>query len=113
MSTVHNFKVMRDPSYAPCGFLIVRRNADGVFNTRSDANTVLVQSDWDFPGVARSFGWDMRSPGCDHDSTDGTVTCNGCGRTASDFITAAFDWLAENEPEGDGSDYFHDWVDPE
>lgn len=74
-------------------------------NVRPTKNSVLVQTDWDFPGTASTFGWDMRevqqedrreSP-CDHHSTDGTVTCRGCGLTATDFISVAYDWLVAND----------------
>lgn len=34
---------------------------------------------------------------CSHSGTDGTVPCKDCGLTASDFITAAYDWLSDNE----------------
>jgi hypothetical protein len=75
--------------------------------------TILIQSDWDYPSVAQSFGWDMRgvqkqaedwnlpdaapAAQCDHTRTDGTVTCPDCGLTATDFIVAASDWLANND----------------
>lgn len=78
---------------------------------------LLVQTDWDYPAVARELGWNMkrvqpakpvkgyegrmqparilqRAPanGCDHRSTDGTVNCE-CGVAASDFIYAAANYL--------------------
>lgn len=94
-------------SYAPCGFLIVRTDGDPY----NDKDTVLIQSDWDFPGVAQSCGWSLRNvqaeypPAeqeallCDHDGTDGTVKCPECGLTAGDFIGAAYDWLREHDGE--------------
>jgi hypothetical protein len=65
------------------------------------AETYLPQPDFEYPSVARDFGWDMRSVqreghSCHHESTDGTVTCRECGLTATDFISAAYDWLREN-----------------
>ena len=45
-------KLLRDPAFAPCAFILAR----APFDTRDEANTVLVQSDWDFPGIARTFG---------------------------------------------------------
>jgi hypothetical protein len=33
---------------------------------------------------------------CEHRSTDGTVKCRECGRTATDFISAAADYLDRN-----------------
>ena len=88
--------------------------------------SVLVQTDFDFPGVASSFGWNMKevqrcvscqsgdveyaigqtnvvcndcyeyTAPCDHDGTDGTVDCPQCGVSASAFIQAAQAWLDEN-----------------
>ena len=49
---------------------------------------ILIQTDWDYPGVASTFGW---SP-C-HSETDGTVDCPVCGKTASEMITEAADYL--------------------
>jgi hypothetical protein len=64
-----------------------------------DGRTVLLQTDWDYPGVASTFGWDIRdvldNP-CDHNGTDGTVDCE-CGVTASEFIAAARQWLDDND----------------
>jgi hypothetical protein len=68
-----------------------------------DGRTVLVQTDWDYPGVARTFGWSPREvqredrPPCDHRSTDGTVDCPACGVTAGEFIAAAREWLEEHD----------------
>ncbi len=103
---------------------------------------LLVQTDWDFPGLATNFGWSISSVqtseeqtvslmrailqdldrfysqgmappnrdicrrisevlridfGCNHDGTDGTVTCPDCGMTTTDFISAAREWLDENQ----------------
>ena len=58
--------VDRDPGYAPCCYLVCRVDSRGNWDTRDEANTVLVQTDWDWPGVARTFGWD----GDDGDITD-------------------------------------------
>ena len=59
------------------------------------SESVLFQTDWDYPGLARSLGWNGKigRERCQHRSTDGTVTCTECGRTASDFIAAAAFWL--------------------
>ena len=88
-----------------------------------DGRTLLIQSDWDFPGVARVFGWSTRqvqrcvqcsqiadvlpdghayhcdswAPECDHPHTDGTVDCPNCGVQAGDFIAAARAWLNEHD----------------
>ena len=57
--------------------------------------TVFVQTDYDFPGVARTFGWSgpRTRKGCRHDGTDGTVDCRGCGLTASEMIGMAAEYL--------------------
>jgi hypothetical protein len=89
-------KLMRDSAFAPCCYIIVRERADGTFDARDEASTLLIQTDWDYPSVARSFGWGMTSEACDHSATDGTINCPECGLTAEDFITAASHWLAEN-----------------
>ena len=49
---------------------------------------ILVQTDWDFPGLASTFGW---SP-CSCGATDGTVDCDH--RTADEMIADARDFLA-------------------
>lgn len=67
--------------YAPVGFLIV---ADGASPL---GDSVLVQSDWDYPGVASRTGFVP----CECGATDGTVDCPH--RTASDMISAAYGWL--------------------
>lgn len=76
-----------------------------------DGRDVLLQSDWDWPGTASTFGWDIRqvqAPGrgpvadslqpiCDHSGTDGTVKCEDCGLAPGDFITAARKWLDDHD----------------
>ncbi len=60
-------------------------------------DTVLVQSDYEFPGLARAFGWSpsraAREDDCQCRGTDGTVTCPDCGSTAGDYISSAADYL--------------------
>jgi hypothetical protein len=51
---------------------------------------VWVGEDWDFPCVARNFGFVP----CDCGETDGTVDCPH--KTATDMITAARDWLDDH-----------------
>lgn len=57
--------------------------------------TVLFQTDYDFPGLARNLGWrgNIGRERCEHRGTDGTVNCPDCGKTAGDFIQAAQTWL--------------------
>ncbi len=45
----------------------------GTFVLRAeDGRSILVQADWDFPGLASTFAW---SP-CSCGATDGTVDCD-------------------------------------
>lgn len=77
--------------------------------TRQNPEGELHQTDWDWPSLAQAFGWSLarvqrrqgrtvellrRSrTGCQHESTDGTVDCRDCGVTATEFITAASNYL--------------------
>jgi hypothetical protein len=72
-----------------------------------DGQSVLVQTDWDYPSVAGTFGWNIgevqvQNAGyygvaCDHSGTDGTIDCPDCGVKAGAFIGAAYDYLIEND----------------
>lgn len=64
-----------------------------VIDPESD-ETVLVDIDYDYTGLASRLGW---AP-C-HGSTDGTIDCPECGKTADDLISEAYDHLMENEHE--------------
>jgi hypothetical protein len=59
-----------------------------------DDREILIQTDWDYPGIASTFGW---VPCRECGETDGTVDCSH--RTAGDMIDEAFDYLIENEGE--------------
>ena len=62
-----------------------------------DGRTLLIQTDWDYPGTAGSFGWSIqcvrRCPHCEHVdtlpagdqliSTDAKMTCAKCGEEYS------------------------------
>lgn len=86
-----------DSSYAPCGFLIVPKDGDPY----DDMATTLIQTDWDFPGVASACGFEP----CECGATDGTVDCEH--KTASEMISAAYDWLREHqEIEFEGLDEY-------
>ena len=52
-----------------------------------NGETVLIQTDWDYPGTAASFGWVP----CECGETDGTVDCPH--KTAGDMIAAASEFL--------------------
>ena len=65
-----------------------------------DGQDLLVQTDWDRPGIASHFGWDKfnvqaSSYSCDHDYSDGTVDCK-CGVKVGDFISSATEFLDDN-----------------
>ena len=63
----------------------------------SDTRSVLVQSDWDYPATARTFGWrPKKRKGCAHPGTDGTVDCKTCGKTATEFIAEAQAYLDDH-----------------
>ena len=68
---------------------------------------MLVQVDWDYPGIASMFGW---SPcPCGDGSTDGTVDCP-CGRTAGEMIESARKYLNDAVAEewmGEDPGYFN------
>ena len=62
---------------------------------------ILVQTDWDFPGLASTFGW---SP-CSCGATDGTVDC--AHKTADEMIAAARDFLTAHVSDtADDPGYF-------
>lgn len=75
----------------------VNKRIAAKFERATGTVSVLFQSDWDFPSLAESLGWNSLTAhkrGCsDPGSTDGTITCLGCGRTASYFIVSAQEWL--------------------
>lgn len=91
------------------GYTLTPSGPDGEWRS------ILVQTDYDYPGVAGTFGWwpgmvpvppdyaypvaigDFRSCPSEHDGTDGTVACPTCGQTASAFIASAADWLDDHD----------------
>ena len=77
-------QLVHDSSFAPCAFLVVKVNDDGsLADYRSDESaSVLVQSDWDFPGLAAVFGW------------GGAIDCPDTGT-----IEEASEWLFAHEGE--------------
>lgn len=76
----------RDPSYAPCCYVLCQCTGDpGLmdWDTRDEEHTILVQTDWDYPGIARSFGWE----GDDRDiegAADYLDDCVTWGKTVED-----------------------------
>lgn len=85
-------KIMLDThydSYYPTAYCLIVDEKD---------NTISIDSDWDLPGVASTFGWNIRRVPprkCpdQHSGTDGTVDCPACGTTATEFIEAAREWI--------------------
>jgi hypothetical protein len=55
-----------------------------------DGRDILIQTDFDFPGIASTFGW---SP-CECGATDGTVDCGH--KTTSQMIAEAQAHLDDN-----------------
>ncbi len=85
----------RDSKYAPCGYIVCLVDDDGHWDMYSDdtSKTILVDSDWGFPGLASTFGW---SPCCGAGQTDGTVDCLSCGAKTGDLISSAADFLDDH-----------------
>jgi hypothetical protein len=112
-----NITLEANPPNAPCCVKIVAE----------DGRDQLIQLDYDFPAIANTFGWNIKSVQkcdrcggasanhinilvkycpycannvgymCDHPNTDGTVNCPDCGVTASEFISAARQWIDDND----------------
>ena len=58
-----------------------------------DGRDLLVQSDWEYPGIAMTFGWSpcTRCRRACRGASDGTIDCPRC--TASQHIAKAQTWL--------------------
>ncbi|MBC7854309.1 MAG: hypothetical protein IAF94_12825 [Pirellulaceae bacterium] len=75
--------------------------ADGPVSTfilkAPDGRSILIQTDYDFPGVASTFGWQP----CICGATDGTTDCPH--RTVAEMIAEAREFLASTigEPADD------------
>jgi hypothetical protein len=82
-----------DSVRAPVGFLIVRDDA----SPQRESDTRLIQSDFDFPGVASRMGW--RPCECSPQQTDGTVDCPVCGRKVGAMIADALQFIRDREGE--------------
>lgn len=97
-----------------------------------DGRDILIQTDWDYPGIASTFGWSVSAAqrpthshidsgdecadaecdmhdACPHDATDGTIACEACGMTASEFIASAHTYLDDHIGDtADDPGYFGD-----
>lgn len=82
--------------------IVLEEGNISTFGLRAEnGRTILVQSDWDFPGVAWAFGW---SP-CPCGATDGTIDCDH--RSVSEMIASAHDFLRAHAGEAtDDPGYF-------
>jgi hypothetical protein len=60
--------IARDDAFAPACFILCRvKNPEAGpgkydWDERDEENTLLIQTDHDFPGLARTFGWDGDDP---------------------------------------------------
>ena len=52
-------KLMRDPGFAPNGFIMVRQRPDGSYYTRDEVYAIPVETERDWPSLARAFGADF------------------------------------------------------
>lgn len=117
------------------GQISVESYMSGYLITHDDGRDILIQSDWDFCGVASSFGWRPENKEeCDWDTsecefcalkeecedgkfvscqcwqfgTDGTVECPNCHKTASEFISDAAAFLDDSPDSVEDPGYFGD-----
>ena len=76
-----------------------------ILNTADERELILVQTDWDWPGVASSFGWNIANvpwsknrdgKKCSHRATDGTINCPGCGCPVEKFLEEAAAFIESN-----------------
>lgn len=80
--------------------------APGFILIHEDSRELLIDTDWDYPGVASAFGWSpvcaqvIEKGTCNHSSTDGTVKCQECGAGPSLFIDSAHAFLNEASDNG-------------
>lgn len=81
-----------------------------LYDAETGESVAFVQSDWNYPSLAQSCGWSLREVNkqreCEHGGTDGTIDCPECNTKVTEFLSAAYDWLAAN----DGSTFeVHDY----
>jgi hypothetical protein len=97
----------------PCSYELTPANRRLAARQRQETGeeSVLFQTDYDFPGLARNLGWSGKvgRERCKHRGTDGTIDCPDCGRKAGAFIAAAAAWLDTQVGRtfrGKGEEYF-------
>ncbi len=78
-----------EPEGAPCCIA-------EIVSTDKQGDGLLIQTDWDWPGVASTFGWSPCTgcPASCEGATDGTIDCDR--RIADDMIRSARAWIEEH-----------------
>ncbi len=61
------------------------------YSQLKDKSIGYYQSDYQFPGLAQRLGMPF-----DHKHTDGTVDCPDCGKTVTEFISEAVEYLDDH-----------------
>jgi hypothetical protein len=83
-------------SCEPFGCYLVRIVSKS--SSEREEYSTLVQTDWDLPGLATSFGWQPKDDeGNVLRDTDGTIPSEFSNKSAGDFISEARDYLDANE----------------
>lgn len=70
-----------------------------IVRSKKTGKTVLFQVDWDFPPLAVTFGHKLTCHCPEGPASDGTVKCEKCGKTPTEFISESIDFL--NDHKGD------------
>lgn len=87
-----NVVIDRGPSYAPgrfsTSYLLCRVDEHGDWNT-CDPEPLLCDDAWAFPSLASIYGYIP----CEHGCTDGTVMCECTGKTSTEMIGEAIDYI--------------------
>ena len=79
-----------------------KANGGFLITSLDSSSDIFIQTDWDYPGIASTFGWQA----CTCGTTDGTVDCQH--KTASEMISDAYNFLVENDGECvEDPGYFH------
>ena len=81
--------IIKDKS-APSCFILCQVDENGEWDTWDPKRTVLIQSDWDFPGIASNLGYVP----CECGTTDGTVSCDH--KTVGQMIEEANDFICSH-----------------
>jgi len=71
----------------------------------NNGKSFVVQQETDLPGLASTFGWDIRAlqknarmgPPCRHGGTDGSIDCPVCKLPVEEFIESARQFLMAHQ----------------